>query len=268
MKISLKRAPTIRKIVVSILIMGLFISQMNTAVAFIANCDSVDPNNLTDDQKTLYDGGTFDPVSKYATQIESRFKEVQTMEVEFTEEAFTDFRSKNECPEIDGYIDATGAKVADSFYSIYRNAFATKIEDTFQSKNSNNSLTSIAIMLFDEYSKKQDMLCGIYHHYLFEPPLAEEDDTENPSITQSDANTRFTECKNILVQAVDESQQLMLSHIKSTAAEKKATLLVEKYKAINGQLRELNNSMARMYAFFQTFANKLLFKANKQMIGM
>jgi len=267
MKILSKRAQTIRKIVVSGLIFGLFMVQTNVASAIVLNCNQVDPDNLTDDQKILYNGGTFDPVSKYAPEIKTRFQEIQTIEAEYVEEAFEDFRAKNKCPEIEGYTDAMGVKVADSFYSAYRDAFAKKIEETFQNKASNSSLTNIAIMLFDEYSKKQNMICGIYHFYLFKKPEVTTD-TSSTTLSQEEALARYTECQNILIDAVEKSNSVMLGHIKSTAAEKKATLLVEKYKAINKKLIDLNNSVARMYAFFQTFANKLLFKADKQMLSM
>jgi hypothetical protein len=49
----------------------------------------------------------------------------------------------------------------------------------------------------------------------------------------------------------------MVNHIKTTSSEKKATIMVEKYKSINDQLRSLNFNMAQMYSYFATFKNKL-----------
>lgn len=286
MKILSKQMSATKKIVsVSILaslILSVLAAQINVASAFVVNCNQINPDKLPDDEylQALYDGpGTFEPVSLYASQIKDRFEEVARVKKEIylsthpndqlTDEAFCpdlDDPSFGKCPEIEGYTDENTQKV-EGFYSLYRNEFATEIEKIFQNKSSNTSLTSTAIMVFNEYATKQDMLCGIFHYYLFSNVQADFKDAnlKCQNTLQTNLNEHYADCKNALVKAVNSSEQLMMEHIKSTAAEKKATLLVEKYKAINTKLRELNNSVARMYAFFQTFANKLLFKADKQM---
>ena len=48
-----------------------------------------------------------------------------------------------------------------------------------------------------------------------------------------------------------------MEHIRNTSAQKKTTVMIEKYKAINNKLRDLNLAIAQMYGFFGTFKEKL-----------
>jgi hypothetical protein len=284
----------------------LTLSQTATSYALVLNCTQINPSaftdpelskNLTSEQKKLFnDIGYFKPVKDYAAEIEKRFDDVLKVKQDYKKGAdgktnkyddkckiienndqdrreFTD-----QCQEIEGYGGIDGTKLVDGFYSDYRNQFADSIEKMFTNPASDTSLTAIALAKFDEYSKKQDMLCGIFHYYLFTKVEKQVEDSPPPDKcegargtasdrAQTQMTTRYTECKDTLETAVSESQRLMMNHIKSTSAQKRATTLVEKYKSINSQMRDLNTAFARMYAFFQTFGNKLLFKADKQMIG-
>jgi len=285
-----------KKIISAFLAFLFVFGQMNAAMALVLNCAQVNPDNLTPEQAALYNGGLLSPVSTYATQIKNRFDtEVPTIKDQYKkgkdgktgDQCTKEGNNPNQCdadavkwtakcPEIDGWLplDANGIPDSEnrtgSLYNAYFTEFATKIETMFQNKSSNSSLVPTALLLFDTYSRKQDMLCGLFHYYLFDKTVTQDASATDLNTTnnlQTDVNTRYGECRTILTKTVDDANILMMNHIKSTAAQKQASLFSEKYKAVNAKMNDLNNSVARMYAFFQTFANKLLFKAQKQMIG-
>jgi len=128
-------------------------------------------------------------------------------------------------------------------YDIETLNFFEFLDSTFKSKNSTDTMVSLAIARYSEYKKKlKDVL-----------------ETTSPASggLQDQEFQSFRKCTEITETYLKMAKQRMISHIKSNSAQKKTTILVEKYQAIDERLRKTNFAIAEMNAFFQTFKNRL-----------
>lgn len=127
--------------------------------------------------------------------------------------------------------------------------FLKFLDINFQNKSANDSLTNIAIARYSEYKLKlQD------HFRALKPGVTAASGSTNLNIDEIDA---FESCSRITDSYLDLAKQRMIEHIKNTSAQKRTTVMLEKYKAVNTQLRDLNVHIAKMYGFFMTFKSKL-----------
>lgn len=135
-------------------------------------------------------------------------------------------------------------------YDIETLNFFTFLETNFQNKSSDTSLINIAIARYSEY---KDYLNSVFSNYT--PALASGQKIEEYE-AQLDA---YEFCYDITLSYMDLAKQQMIMHIKNNVAQKKTTILLEKYKAIGEKLRDLNTAIAEMYSLFVTFRKKLPF---------
>lgn len=126
--------------------------------------------------------------------------------------------------------------------------FLKFLETNFQNKSSNNSLANTAIARYNEYKNDiEDLFSGLYPKSL----------TENQPALATDEITAFNNCLKIKDEYIVQAKNKMIDHIKNTNAQKRTTVMLEKYQAINDQLRNLNLQISKLYGLFMAFKNKL-----------
>lgn len=136
--------------------------------------------------------------------------------------------------------------------------FLIFLDETFKNKSSNTSLTNIAIQRYAQYKQA---IRGIWANLgpaayaLVDGPAGI--DVDAPKAIDSTAElAAYKKCQEITEEYIVQGKDQMMERIKSSSAQKSATVMLEKYKAINMKLRELNLQIAKMYGMFMTFANK------------
>lgn len=116
----------------------------------------------------------------------------------------------------------------------------------FQNKASNSSLTNIAISRYAEHKRTlQDLLA-----------IVKPGGTTNTALYKQEA-AAYIDCQKSVDVYTAQAKDKMIEHIRKNTAQKKTTIMVEKYQAINGKLRELNLKIAKMYGLLMTFKEKL-----------
>lgn len=138
-------------------------------------------------------------------------------------------------------------------YTNELNNFLSFLDQTFKNKSSNTSLTNIAIQRYAEYKRAIKAIFA----QLGPQAYALVVNDANKNITSVSEIEAYKSCQTITEQYIEKGKQQMMERIKTSATQKSATIMLEKYKAINMKLRDLNLQIAKMYAMFMSFANKL-----------
>lgn len=133
-------------------------------------------------------------------------------------------------------------------YDIEIMKFMKFLETNFQNKSSTSSLVNIAIARFSQYKRVLESEFAMLAPKYSTSEGVKEYETEFAA---------YGRCKEITELYTNLAKEHMVRHIKNTSAQKKTTLLLEKFKAINSKLRDLNMEIAEMYSFFMTLRNKL-----------
>ena len=126
--------------------------------------------------------------------------------------------------------------------------FLQFLDTHYRNKSANSSLNNIAIAKYSEYKKAINI-------HLENLKAKSVDDGE--ALRLSDEFNALLECNGLAAAYTDLSKVKMLEHIRTTTYEKKTTMMLEKYKSVNDDLRDLHFKIAKMYAYFATFRNKL-----------
>jgi len=119
------------------------------------------------------------------------------------------------------------------------------LETTFQNKSADTTLLNTAIAKYMTYKRRLNLVFGMM--------------TLNANVVgnfQSDEYVNYVRCREITDAYIDLSKQKLMDYVRSNSVQKKTTMLVEKYKAIDNRLQDLNVELAQMYGFFATFKNK------------
>ncbi len=135
-------------------------------------------------------------------------------------------------------------------YDIELVEFLEFIDNNFQNKSANSSLVNIAISRYAEYKITVDNIFA---------SIVPGSNAGDLTPLNKDELQAYSDCSKIKESYLELGKKQMIEHIKNTTAQKRATILSEKYKAINDRLRDLNFSIARMYGYFKTFGEKLPF---------
>ncbi len=156
-------------------------------------------------------------------------------------------------------------------YDLELMEFLRFLELNFQNKSANSSLTNIAIQRYSEFKRNIRQNFNSLQPGLtaYSDPIPNVSDviaeglvplsrlgSDFKGITQ-DEIAAYQACAQITDSYLDLAKSRMIEQIKNTNAQKRTTMMVEKYQAINTQLRELNSQIARMYGYFMTFKEKL-----------
>jgi len=122
--------------------------------------------------------------------------------------------------------------------------FMEFLDTTFQNKSNNSSLTNLAIARYQGFKENLNQLFS------------------QVSINNSDENIiaaqdAYALCANVKDEYFTQAKKVLIDHIKKTAAVKSASIMLEKYQAINSKLRDLNTAIVQMYGYFMTFKSVL-----------
>ncbi|MFA5820928.1 MAG: hypothetical protein WC873_02395 [Candidatus Gracilibacteria bacterium] len=155
--------------------------------------------------------------------------------------------------ETDNLIDVLecDTKLAPEF-DTQTTQFLQFLDQHFQNKSSDSTLVNTALARYYTYKK---ILLEDYAR--IQPNV-------NAIATDTEANTKYKEaldqyakCGEMTKAYINLAREKMMQRILDSNAQKKATVIVEKYKAINRQLGGLGVNMAYLYGYFKTFENKL-----------
>lgn len=133
-------------------------------------------------------------------------------------------------------------------FDIELKEFFEFLEANFQNKSSNSSLTNIAIARFRDYKRN-------LNNYFAELNPAYDAELGTESYKAASAN--YLTCSKIKDEYFDLAKKILIDHIKTTSAEKKTSVMLEKYQAINSRLRDLNMEISQLYGYFMAFKEKL-----------
>lgn len=137
-----------------------------------------------------------------------------------------------------------------AIYDVELAEFLEFLDKNFQNKSANSSLTNIAI---SRYAKYKERLNEVFAQLV---PGATIGGLNNLNSSELIA---YNDCSKIKQSYLESGKKQMIDHVRNTNAQKKATMLLEKYQSINNGLRDLNLQIAKMYGFFKTFEAKLPF---------
>lgn len=133
-------------------------------------------------------------------------------------------------------------------YDLETVEFLRFLEDNFQNKSSNSTLTNAAIARYRGYKKDLE-----FHFSKIEPLYSTDTDLK----TYTQAFEAYSLCSTVTEAYLQIAREKMIAHIQATSNQKRTTAFIEKYQAINDRLRDTNLEVAQMYGYFLTFKNKL-----------
>jgi len=128
------------------------------------------------------------------------------------------------------------------FMSENKATFAEYLNAHFQSDKLNSELVDQAIDAYKEFRKAVWAELDNYRSGYYES--AEQ-------LQELDACIRLTET------SILEAKEMLKNHVNTTTMFKKSTILLDKYKAINKKLAEMNFLIAQIVGAFSTFNNKI-----------
>lgn len=118
--------------------------------------------------------------------------------------------------------------------------FLDFLDQTFQNKSSNSSLTNLAIAKYSEYKTNIDNLFS---------RINVNDEVANIVA----ANNAYGICAGLVDEYYAAGKKILFDHIKQNTSVKTTAILLEKYQAINSKLRDLNMTISQMFGYFSTF---------------
>lgn len=188
-------------------------------------------------------------------------KVLTATDVQITDEDTTvfgkSFKSEFDKVFVDGKITDTSCIILDPMFNNYNKEFTEFIDTTFKNKSSTTSLSNIAIAEYYNYKKRLRETCGLFNNYIVGGRKIE--DKESYTIIQS--------CRNLISDYETKASDTMKNHMKENVVQKRATILLEKLKAINGQMSELTMKIGQVYSYIRTFCGKLQLKTNSPVTG-
>lgn len=122
--------------------------------------------------------------------------------------------------------------------------FMKFLEGNFQNKSATSSLVNIAISRYSEFKTKLESLFATLNSVA-------------STGTSNDELTAYVGCAKIKDVYIELAKEKMIEYIKNNQSQKRSSIMVEKYKAINGKLNKLNIEIAKMYSYYMTFKEKL-----------
>lgn len=124
------------------------------------------------------------------------------------------------------------------------------LNENFLNKSSNSTLTNIAIARYDEYKKELEAYFSNLEVGLSTAGILLENENEIKA---------YEQCQQLVDHYKDLGKDALKTHVISTSSDKKTTIFLEKYQAINSELSAGNQEIAKTYGYFITFTNKLPF---------
>lgn len=138
--------------------------------------------------------------------------------------------------------------VLEELYEIETREFLQFLDNNFKNKSSTTSLSNIAIARYRLY---KETLQGYYGQLT--PDASTFGDIQEYEVALESYGT----CGALTDSYIRLAKAQMIRHIKNNSVQKKTSILLEKFQAINEKLRDLNSAVAELYSFFAAFKNKL-----------
>lgn len=203
-------------------------------------------------------------------------------------------------------IVGSSCPVLDPVYKKFQADFITFLDTTFKNKSSTTSLSNVAIAEFYNYKMRLRESCGLFNYYITEKPLPSTKCDTDPkkaddlcyftNMAEVDAKGKLTgqtvliykngfnrylksgdridnnysivqDCGNLLTAYEGTAADIMKNHMKTNVVQKRATIMIQKLKAINNQMRDLTMKIGQVYSYIRTFCGKLPFKTNAPVMG-
>lgn len=181
------------------------------------------------------------------------------------------YHTPGEMKEMQDSFTEVNCYELDDFMKTETAEFLDWLNTTFQNKSWNSGLKDQAILRFFQHKNRMHEITEIYYNYLMQKlnlPTTDEDDEEKTpdqvikeqlnnfaSIDQHDGGRYI--CQDLKNDYIEKAEKMMMNHIKTTSYQKKTTVFIQKYQAINSKLRDLNFAIAKMYAYFYAFNEKV-----------
>ena len=149
-------------------------------------------------------------------------------------------------------------------------SFMEFLDTNFKNKSSTSSLASLAIARYREY---RESLQNQFKKLQIAGSRASEEealeDANGWDFSNFEADVKdYALCESLVTTYTSLGRQKMLEHIKKNAAQKKTVMLLEKTKALNKRLRDLNLKIAELFGLFKTFKEKFPGFVNKSCMKM
>ena len=185
--------------------------------------------------------------------------------------------------------------VLDPIFLKFHGKFISFIDETFKNGASTTSLSNVAIAEYYNYRKRLRDTCGLYKYYitkkLYPKPDCAKNGAGNPlcfPVEELGAETVYKDgvakffypnneigdsyyvlqdCRNLLSSYEIKAADIMKKHMKANVIQKRAMILIEKLRAINGQMRDLSMKISQVYSYAKTFCSKLPFKTDAPSLG-
>ncbi len=130
-------------------------------------------------------------------------------------------------------------------------AFFFFLEENFLNESATSSLTNIAISRYAEFKTRIE---HIYNNMMSAPEI-----TPGDVLIGIEEAGKLAACATLKNEYINIGKERMVEYIKNNQAQKRTMIIVEKYKAINSRLSDMNIMVARMYGSLMEFKNRLAF---------
>lgn len=131
-------------------------------------------------------------------------------------------------------------------YDLEMLTFFKYLEETFENKSSNSTMVNLAIVRFTRFK-------GALNDEFFDLKPIVSSEVKN----YAEIFAGYKLCGQIKDTYIALGKEKLIEHIKKNNAQKKTTMLLEKYKSINQRLRDYNQTIAEVYSGYVALNNKL-----------
>lgn len=131
-------------------------------------------------------------------------------------------------------------------YDLEMLTFFKYLEETFENKSSNSTMVNLAIVRFTRFK-------GALNDEFFDLRPIVGSEVKN----YAEIFAGYKLCGQIKDTYIALGKEKLIEHIKKNNAQKKTTMLLEKYKSINQRLRDYNQTIAEVYSGYVALNNKL-----------
>ncbi|MBI4234931.1 hypothetical protein HY604_01380 [Candidatus Peregrinibacteria bacterium] len=131
-------------------------------------------------------------------------------------------------------------------YDIEMLTFFKYLEETFENKSANTTMINLAITRFTRFKT------ALNNSFFDLKPLTSSEVKNYDALFAG-----YKLCGQIKDTYIALGKEKLIEHIKKNNAQKRTTMLLEKYKGINQRLRDYNQTIAEVYSGFVALNSKL-----------
>lgn len=131
-------------------------------------------------------------------------------------------------------------------YDLEMLTFFKYLEETFENKSANSTMVNLGIVRYTRFKS------ALNEHFLALKPIVSSEVKNYDEIFVG-----YKLCGRIKDTYIVLGKEKLIEHIKKNNIQKKTTMLLEKFKAINQRLRDYNQTIAEVYSGYVALNNKL-----------